>query len=83
VGKPKYWGAEGGKVINAWAFLNYWGARAMAAPPQVYAYNKQRLVSYFIFTQAARIQQAWLSHMKISIAFQHKRNKVKAFMSSL
>ena len=24
-------------MINAWAFLNYWGARARAAP-QVYAY---------------------------------------------
>jgi len=21
-------------VINAWAFLNYWGARARAAPPK-------------------------------------------------
>jgi len=26
----------GEKVINAWAFLNYWGARARAAPQSLY-----------------------------------------------
>ena len=26
-------------MINAWDFLNYWGARARAAPQKVYAYS--------------------------------------------
>ena len=46
MGKPKYWGAEGGKsdklkVINAWALLNYWGAHDRA-PPKVYAYANEQ-----------------------------------------
>src|SRR6218665_200246 len=35
VGKPKYWGQRVVKVINAWPFLNYWGARARDDPPSI------------------------------------------------
>jgi len=33
-GQTKILGAKGDKVINAWAFLKYWGSRARAAPPK-------------------------------------------------
>ena len=40
-GQTKILGGKGWlKVRNAWAFLNYWGARARAAPPKVYAYDR-------------------------------------------
>src|SRR6218665_2498343 len=29
----------GGKLINAWAFLNYWGVHSLAAPSKVYTYG--------------------------------------------
>jgi len=38
-GQTKILGAEGGKkVINAWAFLNYWEARVQAAPSKFYTW---------------------------------------------
>jgi len=33
--------------MNAWAFLSYWGARARAAHPQVYAYANENLVEFW------------------------------------
>ena len=35
VDKPKYLGQKMVKVINAWVFLSYWGARARASPPSL------------------------------------------------